>query len=825
MKYRRLIAVICCLLAVSCMRDIDRGDSENTTGPEVFLVPDEFSEKGMIRIKLNAESFEQLSMETKSGIPTTTTGIDALDQLAASLGATRIERTFHYGGKYEERRRKAGLHLWYDIYFDENIPVTRAVTDFSTIDVVEVVESSPRIKRYSSARIDYPQEMTESMMNAPGRKADHPSGFNDPRLPEQWHYYNDGSLNNAVAGADINVLGAWNKTTGDPSVIVCVTDGGVSLTHEDLIQNLWVNVAERDGVQGVDDDNNGYVDDIHGWNFVRNVSDVTPDDHGTHVAGTVAAVNNNGIGVGGVAGGNGSPNTGARVMSSQIFEGWSVATSTNTKNAIVYGADNGAVISQNSWGYDAGYLSDIMPSDKAAVDYFVQYAGTDVTGTVQEGPMKGGIVIFAAGNENSQSKAFPAAYDKCLSVVAMAHSLKRASFSNYGTWTDITAPGGDQDTYGYEYGVLSSTTPGNSYAYFQGTSMACPHVSGVAALVVSYRGVGNPGFTCDMLRDILESAVNDVYEYNPQYAGKMGTGYIDATKALMDDAGIPPDPVTDLSVTWGVGSAVLEWSVTADRDNDKASSYDALVSKSDLSGADFTNPPAGAVKQTVGVGNKAVGDKLQLSFDNLEEGVLYYVAITGQDMFGNRSQPAFISGTTLIDMPPTVTGTIQNIYIPGLSKTVSVDMDQYFTDDIDDMLTYEITVSPAELLKVTKVSRNEFKFTSNVFGIAGITVKAFDSRNQSAEAIILSVARDDSQEIDLYPNPFRSTLNIRMGQGVDGTMNVNVFNASGARVFSGSSHISTYSPAAIDLSGLSTGSYTVEVRYGGKTITRAITKL
>lgn len=167
----------------------------------------------------------------------------------------------------------------------------------------------------------------------------------------QWHYKNFGITPRSVEGADINLFEAWKQTTGSPNVIVSIVDGGIDGSHEDLKDNLWINEGEIPG-NGIDDDGNGFIDDVYGYNFVSDKGEITLDEagHGTHVAGTVAARNNNGIGVSGVAGGDGTPNSGARLMSCQIFEG--ANGSGQGAGATVYGANNGAVISQNSWGYD-----------------------------------------------------------------------------------------------------------------------------------------------------------------------------------------------------------------------------------------------------------------------------------------------------------------------------------------------------------------------------------------------------------------------------------------------------------------------------------------
>lgn len=129
--------------------------------------------------------------------------------------------------------------------------------------------------------------------------------FDDPMLPSQWHYNNDGSIPGTVAGADANVFKGWEIETGKKDVLVAIVDGGFQVDHPDLAQNVYVNEAEKNGKPGVDDDGNGYTDDVYGYNFVINSADVNAHSHGTHVAGTVGAVNGNGLGVAGVAGGSG----------------------------------------------------------------------------------------------------------------------------------------------------------------------------------------------------------------------------------------------------------------------------------------------------------------------------------------------------------------------------------------------------------------------------------------------------------------------------------------------------------------------------------------
>lgn len=652
---------------------------------------------GMIRIKLKSDTEARVQMTSANG--GAKTGISRIDQLTEKLGVTRIERVFPPAGKFEARHREAELHLWYNVYFDKDIPLTRAAGDLTSLSEIEIVEPIRRIRNVDAGQKVIPTTLAKSIVLTAS------SPFNDPGLAQQWHYDNDGTLPYSEAGADINLYEAWKVSTGSPEVIVAIVDGGIDLEHEDLVANIWHNEDESEG--NADLDGNGYRGDVNGWNFVSNTATITPHGHGTHVAGTIAAENNNGRGVSGVAGGSGN-NDGVRLMSCQIFETdpddpEKDKGSQMIPAAIVYGADNGAVISQNSWSFifDEGVTPTFDYATKRAIDYFIRNAGVDKDGN-QTGPMKGGIVIFAAGNEDKDDAAYPAAYEKVLAVASMAPDFTKAYYSNYADWVDVTAPGGSF-RYGGKYSdkcAVLSTYPGNQYAYLQGTSMACPHVSGIAALVVSKFGTEKPGLTPDEVRARILEGAKDIDRYNSPYIGKMGVGYVDAAAALEVDNDIAPDPVTDLEIEWHSNSVKLTWSVTADEDNGTPARYNVYVSPNAFGDVDFKSEEP---TETVDVKRKRVGDEVSVKVEGLTAESDYYFAVVGVDRFGHFSEPALDGGTTLPNQAPVVEAQSTEDIIVKAHETVNV----YFTVTEPEGQPYTFSVSPDEAVTAWRGHGND----------------------------------------------------------------------------------------------------------------------
>jgi gliding motility-associated-like protein len=498
--------------------------------------------KGVIQLKIQPEFETQLKQaiqarQTSVAFGPLQVGIQRFDALSTRFGTTSLRRIFPDAGEYEELHRKAGLHLWYELNFDESADADEVATAYRNIGEIEQAGKVHRIKRIGHVA---PDGIT-APQTAPAPVA---TAVTDPLFTRQWHYHNTGQ-NGATQGVDINLPEAWEYDMGSSEVIVAVVDGGIDYTHPDLAGNMWSGI---------------------GKNFVTLSSGVTPDDHGTHVAGTIAAVTNNGTGVAGIAGGSGGGN-GVRLMSCQIFE--DDKSTSRTNQAIVYAADNGAVICQNSWGYENP--DDYNSSDLVAIQYFIDNAGKNPDGSARpETKMKGGIVIFAAGNDGSDKHWYPAYFDNVTAVSAIGYNGKRAYYSNYGTWVDIAAPGGDAN-HGMKNGTILSTIPTNStysynegigYGWKQGTSMACPHVSGVAALILSK--YGNPDYTPDMLRSRLIDSTRSLTSYDPTYAGRLGKGLLDAQKALSgtivhaSSVAIDNCPVeVDKGTTWTLSATVL----------------------------------------------------------------------------------------------------------------------------------------------------------------------------------------------------------------------------------------------------------------------------
>ena len=530
-----LIYILFAVVAISCNdNSIDNGYTlENNSN-----IVTEGAVEGELLVKFAPELENILDSHFATRAVATRTGIPSTDEVLRILGAYSIERVFPIDPRTEERTREAGLHLWYKVSFDKSIDIADAYNQLSKLGEVSKTQCNRRIYRMDGGRPVVVKSADETVASNSSN-----GGFNDPDLDLQWGYINKGSYDFAtstakvIAGCDVNCKEAWELCTGDPSIVVGVMDEGVLVDHPDLAANMWVNEDEIYGSYE-DNDGNGFNGDYHGYNFASDrgyISATASNDtgHGTHVAGTIAAVNNNGIGVCGIAGGNAAKGQkGVRIMALQIFDDSRSSTVALEAKAFKYAADNGVVVMQCSWGYNSAYANAVQgympgpasekewealyPLEKEAIDYFIENAGSP------NGVIDGGIVVFASGNESSGMSAFPGAYDKCLSVSAVAPDYTPASYTNYGAEVDFTAPGGDGDYYGmpgtpYENGSMiysTLTTEGRAcYGYYEGTSMACPHVSGVVALALSYAAQMRRHFTADEFINLMNEQSEDIEKY------------------------------------------------------------------------------------------------------------------------------------------------------------------------------------------------------------------------------------------------------------------------------------------------------------------------
>lgn len=375
---------------------------------------------------------------------------------------------------------------------------------------------------------------------------------NDSRFGSLWGLHNTGQ-NAGTADADIDAVEAWDIHRGSAATIVGVIDTGVDFTHQDLAGNMWVNTGEVAG-NGVDDDGNGFVDDIHGYDFVNNDGNPMDDNgHGTHVAGTIGAVGNNGIGVTGI-------NWSVRIMALKFLSASGSGSTSAAVRAVDYAVRMGAHITNNSWG-GGGYnqaLFDAINRARVAGQIFVAAAGN-------------------SGSNNDTTPAYPANYnlDNVVSVGASDRNDAVASFSSYGATTvDLFAPGVS----------ILSTTPGNAYSSFSGTSMATPHVAGALALLRDLRRNSGPTY-----RDLIDTMLQAV-DVKSQFQGRsISGGRLNLLAMLGDPPADADGPRVSAAVFSGVEASTL----------DKVRvTFSEAISSSSLVAADdvrLTGPGGGAI--------------------------------------------------------------------------------------------------------------------------------------------------------------------------------------------------------------------------------------
>ena len=547
----------------------------------------------VLRIKLSPSMADAAQPVKRNG--TALLGISSVDALNTEYNATSIEPLFDVGGEYAERHREYGLHRWYEIRLEDGMAATDAsvqsvAQQYSSVSAVTVAEGKARARLIgtdANAQASSAQQQAadpQPLINPP----------DDPLYDDQYGFEN------------IEAQGGWVTQTGDTSVVVSVHDSGIELDHPDLFPNIWYGGDPNDGT-------------VHGKAFDGDPEAIQDfNGHGTHVTGTMAAATNNDFGVAGTAGGNGEyengRGTGVRYM---------VTTPIGEEDSYVYAADNGAAISQNSWGYvSPGVFPQSMQD---AIDYFIDNGGGD--------QLDGGLVVFAAGNDGSDAEYFPGAYDPVVAVASTNQNDNVSGFSNYGEWVDIAAPGSS---------VLSTWLVGqgsveDNYEYLSGTSMAAPHVSGAAALVVSeFPGISSP----EQVESTLEQAADDIGA-----SVDIGAGRLNLAQALQEDDGQPPVAVTDLSVTDVAAAHVdLEWTVPEGNPAvyDIRYSTDPIENDSDFEDAqqveDPPTPPAPGETDTAVI-------------DGLTPDTEYFFAVKTSDTFGNTSDLSNVPSATTENAP------------------------------------------------------------------------------------------------------------------------------------------------------------------------------
>lgn len=812
---------------------------------------------GSAHVYLSDEMVEMVEMSQAQG--TIITKSSDFNQILQELGVTSMYRLFPHAGEFEPRTRAEGLHKWYVINYNEQNSVTKAQTVLETFPGVEIVEPVQSIKI---------------------------NDFNDLNS-ELWGLYNTSN-----PGFDINVKPVWdNFTTGAPNVVVAVVDDGLDLKHQDLQSNVY---------------------STH-YNFVDNSNAIIPGDHGTHVAGTISASNNNGIGVASVAGGNGS-SRGVSLMSCQIFRGDEGA---GGAQAIKWAADHGAVISQNSWGYnfdvdgdgnvtgaelDNARKTTISAADRASVDYFIKYAGCDNDGNqLPNSPMKGGVVIFAAGNDAIDAGA-PAEYSEVIAVGSIDSNGTRSYFSNYGNWVDICAPG-------YK---IKSTLPNNSYGLMSGTSMSCPHVSGVAALLVSY--FGGPGFTNEMLKEKLLSSANKSIISQAYHIG----GLVDAYGAFVYGNDKAPKAIEDAQVSPRGNNIDITLSVPSDEDG--IASYGFLViydtEKGDVEASTENN--LANVNYRTFVPEVSAGEKTTLILSKLDFETEYHLKVIPYS-YGRKYGPAtdvYTTVTTCNNAPvlnsvpegpfsllssetlniiveviepdghnmsvehikgsaaesilqqpdgtwkltikgsgadmgtytstikavdeyglgaelgivytikensaPVKSGEIGDVLLTRKGQEFDFDMTLFANDPDGEQLKYEVLVSNSKVVYITSKD-NKLIGKALSYGTTDVTVVAKDARGEKVTFNFKVTVKDPSDPLSLYPNPVKDFLNVATLDLAD--TEIVISSSTGKVMFRDVMKVSAQDPARIDMSSYVPGTYSVQVRFGGKEYKKNVVKL
>ena len=410
-----------------------------------------------IKVKADYPIYQQISLNGESlADPSDLTfkTLAFVEQLAKKYQFTKLSRPFHMAKNYEP------LENLYQIDFSDFANTDNILKDFSNIEAIEYVEKVPLY--YTSVTVP-----------------------NDPEYntTKAWGLYK------------INAGIAWDYSTGSSAITVAVVDNAIEITHSDLAATIWTNPGEIAN-NGIDDDGNGYIDDVHGYDVADNDNDPNPPntsfDHGTHVSGTVGAATDNNNGVASIG-------YGISVIPVKSTRNSSSPSSvTNGYDGIIYAANSGADVINMSWG-GGSYSS----TGQNIINYAYNL---------------GCILVAASGNDNVSSPHYPSSFNNVISVASTSSTDAKSSFSNYGTDIDVSAPGS----------YIYSTLPGNTYGYMSGTSMASPMVAGLCGLMLSL----NPALTQSDIQTCLENSCDDIDAQNPSYINQLGAGRINAEASM-----------------------------------------------------------------------------------------------------------------------------------------------------------------------------------------------------------------------------------------------------------------------------------------------------
>jgi hypothetical protein len=342
----------------------------------------------------------------------------------------------------------------------------------------------------------------------------------------------------------------------------------------------------------------------------------------------------------------------------------------------------------------------------------------------------------------------------------------------------------------------------------------------VAALLVSYHGT--EGFTAAMLRERLEATAVNIDAYNPGYEGWLGKGLVNALGAMEYGKDAPPPaPVADLSARGESNTITLSWTIPA---NPVPGGFQLFCREGSLDGISLDHLPSDVITGRVATGSRAAGERVSYTFTGLEFGKSYRVAARAYDFYRHYSPlspPLAI--TTEQNEPPRVATPLEGLVIKRLTDEVSVNLDDYFADANAEVLTYLVEENLVPAVATVVVDGSFLRVTPLKGGTTRVTVRATDGAGQAVATSFPVIVRETPGEVDLYPNPVTSLLNLRVEGPVD--CRVTIYSAAGARVMERRERVDLLAPCVLDLSALPGGAYHVVVAFDGKEVKRNILKL